>query len=342
MSRKPKKTENIIVSETSNMLYKASGIITDSASETDSELAQPNNGVSDYPVNVSFVELAELHSHSVEWKWHPEVECIVVNHGSIEFMTTDTSEVLLAGQGIVVNANVMHSIKPSSDNYNCSFYSVTFHPDFVFNSRDNFLFRKYISERVSSSNIKYIKLEDENSQHEPLLTYINEIIADNLIKKMGYELITKAKLCLLTVNLIEYVSKSTPAPKLSRLEVADGARAKEIIIYIQQNYSRKITLDELAEHVNISKSECCRCFKRALDITPIEYLMRYRISMATSLIQNGDPKNRFFADLSAKVGFNNASYFNKLFRQYVGCTPSEYRRQLKKGLVYDPFNGMSF
>ncbi len=296
---------------------------------------------SDYQVNVAFIELAQLQMHSVEWKWHPEVEFIIVNHGSINFLTTDSREVLNAGQGIVINSNIMHSIKPATDDYNCSFYSVTFHPDFVFNSKDNSLYQKYILPVESPSVFKYIKLEDENRQHENLLEYINEIIADNLIKKRGYELTTKAKLCLLTVSLLDYITKSVTSPKLSRLEVADGVRAKEIITYIQQNYFRKITLDELAEQVNISKSECCRCFKRALNITPIEYLMKYRISKAAALIQNGDPKNRFFADLSVKVGFNNASYFNKLFRQYVGCTPTEYRNQLKKGLIYDPFKDMS-
>lgn len=296
---------------------------------------------SDYQVNVAFIELAQLQMHNVEWKWHPEVEFIIVNHGSINFLTTDSSEVLNAGQGIVINSNIMHSIKPATDDYNCSFYSVTFHPDFVFNSKDNSLYQKYILPVESPSVFKYIKLEDENRQHENLLEYINEIIADNLIKKRGYELTTKAKLCLLTVSLLDYITKSVTSPKLSRLEVADGVRAKEIITYIQQNYFRKITLDELAEQVNISKSECCRCFKRALNITPIEYLMKYRISKAAALIQNGDPKNRFFADLSVKVGFNNASYFNKLFRQYVGCTPTEYRNQLKKGLIYDPFKDMS-
>ena len=81
--------------------------------------------------------------------------------------------------------------------------------------------------------------------------------------------------------------------------------------------------------MHISKSECCRCFKRVLQFTPIEYLMRYRILKAATMIQDNDPAYRNISDLAFNVGFNNVSYFNKVFKQYVKCTPSEYKKNLK-------------
>jgi len=291
----------------------------------------------DYKIQVSFIELSNTYMHRIPWKWHPEMEIIIINHGTVDFMTNETTEVLTAGEGVIINSNLMHSLKPSTEDYNCSFYSTVFHPDFIFNSSESELYQKYMVPISSPSVFQYLTLNENDEAQSELLEYVNEIIADNLIKKYGYELTTKSRLCMMLSKLLNLVTPQTKPKKKSIGITHDEARAKEIILYIQQNYSSKITLDELAEHINISKSECCRCFKRSIGITPIEYLMKYRILMAVNLIQNSDPRNRFFSDLSSKVGFNNASYFNKLFRQYIGCTPSEYRRKLKNNTVFDPF-----
>ena len=47
------------------------------------------------------------------------------------------------------------------------------------------------------------------------------------------------------------------------------------------------------------------------------------------MIQDNDPAYRNISDLAFNVGFNNVSYFNKVFKQYVKCTPSEYKKNLK-------------
>ena len=55
------------------------------------------------------------------------------------------------------------------------------------------------------------------------------------------------------------------------------------------------------------------------------------------MIQGDDPAARSISDLAFAVGFNNASYFNKVFKQFLKCTPSEYRRNLKKDPTSSPF-----
>lgn len=294
-----------------------------------------------YPVHVYFLELAKMHMHHVEWQWHPELEIIIVNHGEVNFLTNDSSNSFHAGQGVVINSNVMHSVEPLSEDANCSMYSIVFHPAFLFGYGDVLMVDKYLTPVITSSSFQYLLLDQEDPSQSQLLDSINGVIADNLIKKFGYELSTKAKLCDFWVNLIALVAPAqNTSSKLSHSISQDESRSKKMILYIEEHYAEKVTLDDLAASVHISKSECCRCFKRALNLTPVEFLMKYRISVAATMIQTKDVQADSFSSLAFAVGFNNASYFNKVFRQYLGCTPSEYRKRVKADPTFNPFKNI--
>ena len=77
--------------------------------------------------------------------------------------------------------------------------------------------------------------------------------------------------------------------------------------------------------ISSRESECCRCFARTLQMTPFEYLMKYRILEATKKMIETIKNPMSIADIALSVGFNNVSYFNKLFKKFLGCTPTYYR-----------------
>ena len=97
---------------------------------------------------------------------------------------------------------------------------------------------------------------------------------------------------------------------------------KQILQYIQENYARNLTLCGLAAYFHMSEGQFCRIFKQTMKMSPMQYLMRYRILQSCRLLQDTDKKIGEIANLS---GFNNISYFNKVFLQTIGCTPREYR-----------------
>lgn len=290
-----------------------------------------------YPVHINFIELSKLYMNHVEWHWHQDLEVIIINHGDALFMTNDESIPLTAGEGIIVNANVMHCIVSKEKAPHCSFYSMTFHPSFLFGYGAMSLADKYLSPILSSKSFQYLALRGEAAKENDLLECVNEIIASNLIKKFGYELYTKEKLCSFWLTLMEIVAPHIESEKLLSSKSLDETRSKEMITYMEEHYSEKITLDDLADCVHISKSECCRCFKRALNLTPFEYLMKYRIFTAMNLLQSNDPVAESFSSLAFHVGFNNASYFNKVFKQYMECTPSEYKKKMTSSVSFNPF-----
>lgn len=116
----------------------------------------------------------------------------------------------------------------------------------------------------------------------------------------------------------------------NRLSQYDEERVRVALEYIQENYSEDISLKDIAMSINISKSECCRSFKRVLNITPFEYLMEYRVLKSTQYLCNS---NDSIANIALNVGFNGISYYGKVFKKYMNCTPSQYRRNNKK-IVY--------
>ncbi|MCR5502436.1 MAG: AraC family transcriptional regulator [Lachnospiraceae bacterium] len=294
-----------------------------------------------YPVHVYFHELSKLYMQSIPWNWHPDVEIIIINHGDVIFMTNDKKTELHAGQGVIINANVIHSVVPAGEDANCSMYSTTFDPAFLFGYGDVLIADKYLVPVINSRSFQFMKLDEDVDVESKLLTDINSVIACNLVKSFGYELTTKARLCEFWLTLLGIISPGPSAKSSSHAVPLDEQRTKEIIHYIKEHYAEKVTLDDLASSVHISKSECCRCFKRTLNLTPIEYLMRYRIYRAASLIQSRDPQAASFSELAYNVGFNNASYFNKVFRQYLSCTPSEYKKRLKQDPSFDLFSSIS-
>ena len=303
-------------------------------------LAEENRatGDIDYPVHVSFLELSKLYMKRIRWQWHSEMEVIIINHGDAIFYSEDQSIRLKPGQGVLINQNVMHAVHSVDAKGGCSIYSCVFHPSFLFGYGNMTLTNKYLTPVLSAPSLRTMVLDESDPLQQKLLEKINNIIATNLVQKFGYEITTKAYLCefwLLLLEKLETIDKSqNPEPVLNMDEV----RTKSIIKYVEAHYTEKVTLEDMANHLHVSKSECCRCIKRTLNITPIEYLMKYRIFMAANMIQSNNSIASSSSDLAFSVGFNNASYFNKVFRQYLNCTPKEYKKKVKHEPALRPFD----
>lgn len=99
----------------------------------------------------------------------------------------------------------------------------------------------------------------------------------------GHELELKviiSKIWLIIVKNNEEILKD-----ISRISRADKKCMKTLLEYISENYTEKITLENIAESAHISKGECCRIFSRILRTTPFRYLTGYRISKSINFLQ---------------------------------------------------------
>jgi transcriptional regulator GlxA family with amidase domain len=95
--------------------------------------------------------------------------------------------------------------------------------------------------------------------------------------------------------------------------------------YINKHLSRNLHIRELADQACMSEPNFYRIFKQTFGMTPVDYINQQRISLASKLLRT---TNRCLADISVECGFNNLTYFMKLFRREIGTSPSQYRKQM--------------
>lgn len=92
--------------------------------------------------------------------------------------------------------------------------------------------------------------------------------------------------------------------------------------YIENNYSKMISIDHLAEHVSLSKYHFIRRFSSSTGLTPGAYLTRVRTEKAMELLRGTTLSIEVIAE---QVGYSSGSYFIKAFRSITGVTPGEFR-----------------
>lgn len=288
-----------------------------------------NYETSDYPVEVCFVERKRDNSMISDWVVRKEdAEFIIVNNGELTVYCEDNSYRVLAGQGLLININVEHRVSSSAIE-DTAFYSVVFSPNYVIKlDNNNSLVQKYFTDIMSSKKRPCRVLDETNLMDESVIDKINSVIVANTIKKPGYEILTKGYLCMLWVALLEmygddvgFNGRNVPSQ--------DELRAKSAVTYMQDNYADYITLEDIAAKIHVSRNECCRCFKRVIGMSPVDYLIKLRIYHSAKILMKAPLSVSSVSELAITVGFNNVSYFNRMFKRYMECTPSEYIKLLK-------------
>jgi AraC-like DNA-binding protein/ActR/RegA family two-component response regulator len=118
------------------------------------------------------------------------------------------------------------------------------------------------------------------------------------------------------------LTAQVPAETRYRPQAAVASRLQIVIAHVAKNFLRPIPESEVALLCNMSPSRFCREFKAAFQVTFVEYLANYRMEQAKRLLTN---PNMPVADVAAAVGFNDPSYFTRVFKRQEGISPSEYR-----------------
>lgn len=281
---------------------------------------------SDYAVEILNIDTSSPEYNMIRWHWHEELEFIYIQRGYVYITCEDKGITAKEGDIIFINQQKKHFISPANED-GFAFTSIIFHPLFLLGLGHLELEQKYIAPLLDDASIKAIWFQPSNDIYSELQPLIHHIIEINEKQDLGYEILTKA--WLLQIWYFMYNNNLHPEePKISKLNTQDEHRVKQAILFIQDHFMESITLDDISSSIMVSKSECCRCFKRALNITPFEYLMKYRIMESTKRMHKRSTES--ISEIAGSVGFNNTSYFNKIFKKYMNCTPSEYKATIKK------------
>ena len=263
---------------------------------------------------------AILHSH-----WHTEWQWIYIIHGNGIFTIDDTRYHANSGDSIFVNSGQFHSgISESSDG--CTFMSIVFEPDSFYGGVD--IVREYYNDFRNGRFKPYNYFSSKNNNGRLISMELSKIYQNFQTKEHGYEITIKA--CLLTILSVilknklfteQTISNTESSPKISTV-------VTNAIEFIYDNYQNKIALQDIADHVSLSKQSLCRLFKSSTGTTVVDYLNTYRIFKACLLLKNNgsQPINV----IAEQCGFENTSYFIKLFKRYKETTPTKYLEKISK------------
>ncbi|MFW5980480.1 MAG: AraC family transcriptional regulator [Halanaerobiaceae bacterium] len=250
--------------------------------------------------------------------WHNEIEFIYLTRGKAKIFLDSTSFMVKSGEVVVVNSGVIHSGKAVSNN-RCKFHSIVFDLKLLNSRLEDDCQIKFINPLINQKYRLKNYLTRNQSWSEKVIDILEEIIETFYNRNTGYELKIKSLLYLALYNFNadkKIIKVKDDLYKIKRL--------KKALKFIHNNYDKNIGLKEIADKINLSKYYFCRFFKKRTGTTPIEYLNFYRINKAVEMLQETEKK---IIDISMEVGFSSNSYFIKVFKQYMDCTPSEYRKQ---------------
>ncbi len=237
--------------------------------------------------------------------WHENIEILCMIEGNATVRVDSASMNVTVGDIIVVNCNSVHTIRGhgAGAKYYCLIIDNDYCKALGFDTDNNYL------------NSKIYDME--------IAEMFRGIAAELYGKEKYYEAAVKQLVCRMLVKM--YRLYYNPLGHIN-----DNAGKSEIVKkackYINSNYTHSITIDEIAEAVNVSKYYLCRIFKEFTDLTMIEYINFRRCRKASMLLDSSDTS---ISDIAEICGFENMSYFSKIYKKYMNILPSQQKKNRK-------------
>ena len=282
-------------------------------------------GTFDFPLAVHKNDLKKNVLGFVNWHWHYEFQLTYVVRGTISVFFNQQTIDLHEGQGIYINPEVLHMIRDRYDS-DAMFISLDVSPKLLTSFPNSVFERSYVKPVFCSSAADAVILDPGVFWQKKILDEAMSIEQDYKSRSFGWELAVSSSLYAIWKELVCHLHESLvehDAPAADGARMRRNQRIKEILSYIREHFTEKITLDEIAKHLHLSTNECCRFFKKNMNCTLFEYITEYRLSKSMELLEHTDLP---VSQIAYESGFGSSSYFIEKFRKNVGMTPAAFRK----------------
>lgn len=275
-----------------------------------------------FPCTLYTTNFAEYIYPEVPWHWHQDIELVFVTEGSLFVDLCETTFTLQKGQLLFLNTNILHYMKKITEQ-NCSLITIVFDYELVAGSSESIFMKRYIAPLLQCQNLNYIIFSTEVAWQKNCIDHFQKVCSLFIEEPPAFLFTIREQLSYIFYHIIQNCQQALTSP--SDYNRIDYQRTKQLLEYIHSQYNQAISLETLSLSANISQRECFRCFEKILHTTPTAYITKYRISIATSLLQN---TTLSITEIAFSVGFNSSSYFSKVFKEYMEITPLYYRKNL--------------
>ncbi len=279
-----------------------------------------SHGTPQFPIRYYLDDSLRLPDRTVGRHWHTELECVVIREGRADYRIGDRDISLRQGEGVFINSTVLHGcLTPVGERTLAP--NIVFSPSFIAET-DQLIYRKFLLPILNSS-ISCLLLRPSISWQKEILDLLGTVFG--LFETGGPAAELEIRLAVSAVWRLIFLHRSDclTQPQSAGFLALQG-RLKLMLEYLYQNFSGKITLQQIADAANISKNEALRCFRKGMGCSPIEYLIRYRMEKAKELLIATDLT---VTEIALSSGFETVSYFDRAFKKAFGTTPKAFRKK---------------
>lgn len=268
------------------------------------------HGSTAFPVQYYFVDESFVR-YVMPLHWHSEAEILRVRSGTFTLYLNNECYHLTAGDVVWISPGTLHRGEPNNCIYECAVFDLRVACGYSV-SKISALIQPIISSRVTLAPICEATVE--------LTSQLMDILAE---QAPYYELAATAVITTLLYRFYT-VGAVTHEVQNDKRILHHRARMALLVDKIERDYATKITLRDLAELAGMNEKYLCRFFKSYTGSTPIEFVNRLRVERACHEIT---VNQKSVTDVAYECGFNELSYFSKIFKKYKGVTPGSYKRQ---------------
>ena len=269
------------------------------------------HGTSNFPFEFYHVDSSHPR-YIMNYHWHVEYELIRILAGELHMSLDEKELTAAAGDILFIHSGILHSGMPTDCIYECIVFDLN---AFL---KHNPSCTPYIQSIIDRSALIYHHF---TAKYEEIHNIIWNVFDSMKEKAPGYELVTFGELYHFFGTVFSRHLYLEDVPQ-TRRDYKRIMQLKNVLEYIDNNYSNPITLEQLSAAASMSPKYFCRFFYQMTHRTPIDYLNYQRIEHACyELATSGES----VTDVAYNCGFNDLSYFIKTFKRYKGTTPGKYQ-----------------
>ena len=165
----------------------------------------------------------------------------------------------------------------------------------------------------------------QHPSNPALCRAMSEAYEEYISKDVCYKLLVRSNIYRMMTELLRYycVCKTDDDKSVYH----NVLRLRPVISYIGNHFADKITIEELSEIIMVSADYFTKMFKKSIGKTPIDYINAIRVNSSMHLLVDTD---KSMPEIAEAVGFCNANYFHRIFKQYMNTSPLAYRKANKE------------
>ena len=167
---------------------------------------------------------------------------------------------------------------------------------------------------------------------DPIYRPASEELRDLVLKEMNYIIDNKDASSFNLIGhmylFLDFFTRSavTPIVKTQQKNTASHFYINEAIRFIELNYQKDITVEGIAQNCGLNRNYFGKKFKEGFGKTPQEFLMRFRMTKATELLEK---THLSIGEISRAVGYNDQLHFSRAFKNTYGISPRQWRNTYK-------------